>query len=221
MIINNTYFIDEIFLPNAKPSVTGDLTAIPANVMSFINTYASEALVKCFGFSLYRAFTNQLDNTKDNGLKDDADVKWDELLNGAEYTDSSGKAVYWPGIRVKNGETYNKSFLAEYVYFHYEKSNDEDRTGVGNVKQNAENASIVSKTPKVIAAWRRFVEQVQGSSCSPQFVSNGIGYGVDWYGSGKKFKSLYEFIEDKNRMDPATYPNFDPTRFVNMNQFGI
>ncbi len=229
MIIDNTYLINEIFIPHAKPSVTGDLTAVPGDMVSFIETYEAEALLKCLGYPLYKQFTDQLDSTQTDGLKTTADAKWDSLLNGTEYIDAvSGKTVYWPGIRRKTGEIYNKSFLAEYVYFHYEKSQDDDRTGVGNVHEKAKNAVVVSKTPKVVAAWRRFVEQVQGTCYEPLFITGGntnnftagytnIRFGIDWFGQMSKTKSLYTFLKDK----ATDYPDFEPTHFANQNQFGI
>lgn len=227
MIINNGYFIDEIFIPHAKPSITDDVTAIDASLTNFIDTYSREALIKCLGYALFKEFSAQLDPNAPNGLIGGAAAKWDELLNGKEYTDANGKLVYWKGIRQKTAGTYNKSFLADYTYYFYEKSEDDDRTGVGNVKQQAKNADVVSKTPKVIAAWRRFVKDVQGENRIPGVIvktykDNGYcGVGVDWYGQANQEVSLYQFINHSNTVDPLTYKDFTPFYFTNANQFGI
>jgi len=220
MILNNSYFVNEIFIPHAKPSVTDNVTAISADLLYFIQEYETECLFKSLGFSLYKEFLSNLDETKPSYIKDGADEKWNKLLNGTEYVDSSGKPCIWKGIRRKTGETYNKSFLADYVYYHYEKSADDDRVGVGNVKQNAENAEIVNKAPKVVAAWRRFFKLVQGGCYEHTFISNNFGEGVDWIGSGEE-KSLYDFIYDMNLLDNTNYQNFNPYMFTNINQFGI
>lgn len=226
MIIDNGYFIDEIFIPHAKPSITDDVVAISANMTSFIETYSREALIKCLGYALFKEFSSELDPNAPNGLKATADIKWNELLNGKEYTDPDGNLVYWKGIRHKTGNVYNKSFLADYTYFFYEKSEDDDRTGTGNVKQQTKNAVVVSKAPKVIAAWRRFVKDVQGEQVIPTFVHKNfcgqewIG-GVDWYGQGSHEVSLYKFINDSNKLVPDTYAKFFPFYFTNINQFGI
>lgn len=226
MIIDNSYFIDEIFIPHAKPGITDDVTSVGADMTSFIDNYSREALVKCLGYALFKEFSAQLDSSKPNGLKDLADAKWNNLLNGVEYTTPSGKLVEWRGIRYKTGDVYNKSFLADYVYFFYEKSADDDRTGVGNVQQNAKNATNVSKTPKVIAAWRRFYKNVQGESAKPRVIVKrydcfGIsGVGIDWYGQSE-FIDLYRFINDTNQTTPNTYADFHPFVFENLNQFGI
>lgn len=220
MIIDNTYFIDEIFIPHAKPSITDNVTAISSDLLSFIKTYERDCLIKCLGYKLFKEFYSQLDSTKTNGLKEGADAKWDKLLNGFEYVNQSGEETEWKGIRQKQGDVYNKSFIADYVYYFYEKSADDDRVGTGNVKQESKNSMVVSKTPKVIAAWRRFFESVQGRSYFPVVIERSFGVGIDWYGSNQE-KTLYDFIKDMNSFDESNYPGFKPHAFFNMNQLGI
>lgn len=220
MIIDNSYFIDEIFIPHAKPGITDDVTAVSQDIASFIDAYSRESLIKCLGFPLFKEFSEELDITKPNGLKDTALPKWDELLNGVEYTDASGNLTEWKGIRFKTGTVYNKSFIADYVYYFYEKNEDDDRVGIGNVKQAGKNATLVSKTPKVIAAWRRFFKAVQGGSEFPAIVTRSFGFGIDWFGQNEQ-TTLYKFIKDKNNEDPNTYKDFRPYSFTNANQFGI
>jgi len=226
MIIDNSYFIDEIFIPHAKPSVTDDITAVSADIASFINTYAKECLVKCLGYALFKEFSAELDSTKPNGLKTDADEKWNKLLNGTEYTDATGALAEWKGIRFKSKDVYNKSFLADYVYYFYEKSEDDDRVGLGNVKQVGKNSVSVSKTPKVNAAWRRFFNAVQGGQNFPSihtmsFPAIGVsGFGIDWMAQNNE-ASLYSFINNANLEAPDTYKDFKPYSFTNANQFGL
>lgn len=225
MIIDNTYFVDEIFLPHAKPSVTDDITAVSNDITSFINTYSEECLNKCLGFALFKEFSSQLDKEQTNGLKTTADDKWNKLLNGTEYTLSDGELVHWKGIRSKTGDTYNKSFLADYVYYFYEKNDDDDRVGIGNVKQVGKNAVSVSKTPKVISAWRRFFNAVQGGSVFPSIYTmqsnRGVcGLGIDWMQQNQEI-TLYKFITDTNETTPGTYDKFKPFAFTNANQFDL
>jgi hypothetical protein len=219
-IVNNTYFANEIFLPHAKPSISDDVTAIDADITAFIETYEEEVLVRCLGYALYKLFVAQLDSNQPNGLIVGAAAKWDELLNGTEFTDSEGELVKWKGIRYKTGSVYNKSFIADYIYYQYEKSVDDSRVGVGNVKEQAANAEMVSKAPKVVAAWRRFIKAVKGTENTPIFIDSVLGYGIDWKGKTNDV-TLYSFITKKNEDDPLTYPNYRPENFTNMNQFGI
>ena len=89
MIIDNTYFIDEIFIPHAKPSITDNVTAISSDISSFIKTYEKDCLIKCLGYKLYQELLSRLDNTKPTLIKDGSDEKWNKLVNGGEYTDSN------------------------------------------------------------------------------------------------------------------------------------
>lgn len=221
-IINNTYFVGKLFLPHATPSITDDVTEVASSILDFIDEYENECLVKCLGYKLAKEFTDQLDSNEANGLKSGVDVKWDHLLNGREYTDPSGELVKWPGVRFKSkpsGE-YNRSFLANYVYYYYESDQNEDRVGVGNVQQKAENASIRSKTPKVIKAWREFYKMVQDHNAEPRIIQKFGGVGIDWYGHSG-ISSLYRFINDSNVLAANTYEDFRPSIWYNKNQAGI
>jgi hypothetical protein len=226
MIIDNSYFVNEIFIPHAKPSITDNVIDISNDVISFINLYSQDCLVKCLGYGLFKAFEAELDPAEVNGLKSTANAKWDKLLNGTEYIGKHGKKVYWPGIREKIGDKYCLSFIADYVYYKYEEAFDSSRVGVGNVQELAENAEIVSKTPKVVFAWRRFFSKVVGDYNAPiiyegEAYSYKYGIGVDWYGKTQQLKSLYQFITDTNNDTPGTYPEFEPYMFVNKNQFNF
>lgn len=222
MIINNGYFKNEIYIPHAKPEITDDVTTVASDMLDFIEAYSRDCLVKCLGFALFKEFSGQLDPVEANGLKSGADQKWDDLLNGKEYTNTDGKLTEWRGLRYQNNPDglYDKSLIAEYVYFHYEKDQDDNRVGVGNVKENAKNATMVSKNPKVTAAWRRFFKQTQDNFMDPTFVVKPYGYGIDYYKHGGE-KTLYGFINDMNALNPETYKDFDPKIWSNKNQFGI
>ena len=220
LIIDNSYFINDIYIPHAKPSITDSVTGVGTEIVSFIDEYERECLIKTLGYQLFKEFETKLDRNSINGLVNNADVKWDYLLNGREYTKSNGDLAYWQGLRCKTNQAYNKSLLAQYVYFFYEKSDDDSRVGVGNVKEKAANADTVSKTPKVIAAWRKFCKSVQGSCSKPAVYIKHNGVGVDWYDSSGE-SSMYEFIAESNLVDETTYPNWKPTYFENANQFGI
>ena len=39
MIIDNTYFVNEIFIPHAKPSVTDSVTGVAEAMISYIDMY--------------------------------------------------------------------------------------------------------------------------------------------------------------------------------------
>ncbi len=222
-IINNTYFIGEIYLPHAKPSITDGITGVDANVLEFIAEYAEECLIKSLGDNLAPLLFAELDPTETNALKVGADVKWDDLVNGDVYPDPiTGKDVNWKGIRYKNISTgvYNRSFLANYVYFFFEQSDFITRSNTGNVLIESENSSRLDPNIKVVKAWRKFVNQVQGEIDNAAIIVKDYGYGIDWFSGGSNV-SMYKFINDINETTPDTYPDFNPKTWERINQFGI
>lgn len=228
MIINNTYFKNDIYVPKAKPSIVNDLTALSSDLVSFIEEKEIECLIGCLGLSLYTALRGQLDSTQSNLLLSTADQKWDDLLNGVDsYIDPSGKEVSWQGIRFKSKQhdpnaVYDKSFIAYYIYWYFEEDNDIMEYSGGFQKNDAKNADNVSPRPKVIKAWNNFVKLVQGSNSNVNLYLSNIGYGVDFYGGSANEKTtLYKFIKDSNTNAPGTYPGFKPKNWMFKNTFDI
>lgn len=223
MIIDNTYFIDEIYISHAKPSITDDVTQVENDIMNFINEYSRDCLVKSLGYSLFKEFSEQLDQAAPNGLKETADAKWDKLLNGGEFTDSQGVLRNWRGIRYKNVESgkYNRSLLANYVYWFYEQDQNTTRTDIGDVQEKAKNAKSKSRIPKVNNAWRKFIKEVQGTNIGPDIVCKEYGFGIDYFGQEGDEVSMYKFINETNNQAPDTYKDFRPKSWLQSNQMGI
>jgi hypothetical protein len=224
MITNNAYYKNELYIPNAKPSVTSDVTSVSAELDDFVEKYERQCLIKCLGLQLYLLFEAELDSSKATGLKDGSDAKWNDLLNGKTYTNPSGDLVQWRGVRFKTNSAstvYSNSFLANYVYYHYEQNYDVFRSGVGHVKPKGGNSEERSPAQKVIIAWREMVDMIQGKQFKKDIVVNRFGYGVDYYHENKEV-TLYKFIEDMNNLVADTYLSFKPGYFeVHKNQFGI
>jgi len=107
MIIDNTYFIDEIYLPNAKPGITNSIKSVDANLVRLINERTRECLIKCLGFALFSEFAAVLDNTSPDGLLPATAQKWDDLLNGVSYTDPAAIMLY--------GEELDKLLMVKFT----------------------------------------------------------------------------------------------------------
>tara|TARA_R110000787_G_scaffold38935_2_gene97764 strand:+ start:194 stop:871 length:678 start_codon:yes stop_codon:yes gene_type:complete len=225
MIINNTYFKNELYIPHAKPGLNDEITSVQSDVDSYIDKYSRECLLKSLGYQLFQEFTAELDPSEANGLKPTADAKWDELLNGTSYTDSNGVAKVWRGIRFKSslldGAEYDTSFLAGYVYFYFQKNGFDTTTNVGTVKESAVNAEFSSPAPKAVSAWNDFIELAQGKTNNPNvwIAWNGT-LAVDYYGDGFDI-FLYQFINDSNELIADRYEGFNPYCWKPMTQFGI
>ena len=220
MIIDNTYFKGEIYLPFSAPSVSDNVKKVEGDVKEFINDYAREVLLKSLGTTLFLEFEQQLDPSESNGLITSADVKWDNLLNGTSYTKPNGEDVIWRGIRYKSSASggYNRSFIANYVYFFYESDSFITRSSIGNQVQNGKNSETIVPNQKVVKSWNKFVKTVQGDSIKPSIVR---GVGIDYFNEGGYDVSLYEFINDSNTLVEDTYVGFNPKTWKELNQFGL
>jgi hypothetical protein len=220
MIIDNSYFKGEIYLPFSAPSVSDETKKVEGDVIEFINDYAREVLLKSLGTTLFIEFEAQLDSEEENGLIDGADSKWDDLLNGVAYTNPEGDDVIWRGIRFKSKSTgvYNRSFIANYVYFYYESDAFITRSSIGNQIQMGKNAETIIPNQKVVKSWNKFVELVQGCEVKPSIVR---GIGIDYFNAGGSDVSLYKFINDSNTLAEDTYEGFNPKTWGAINQFGI
>lgn len=224
MIIDNTYFTGEIYIPHAKPGITDSVVGIDNEVISFINEYAKECLFKSLGAQLYADLELNLDSGDATWVDPLSDAKWDELVNGKDYTDPISELdVKWKGIRYINelgGSTYDRSFLAYYTYFFYEKKSHITRSEIGHEQEKAHNARLVMPTDKVVNAWNKFVTLVQGEGNIKKYLASPFGLGVDYY-SGNSDVSLYKFINDSNTISEGTYANFKPKLWNRINQLGL
>jgi len=224
MIINNTFFKGEFYIPHAKPNVSDNVTEVSGNIIDFINDYSRECLFKSLGSLLFYEFKSVLDSNKQNGLKDGTDSKWNDLLNGKSYTDPiTSQNVVWRGIRWKSFDegNYDRSIITPYVYFHYESNDYITRGDSGHFINNPKNAEVVTPSFKVAKAWNKFVEFVQGSSETTKAFISKYGLGVDYFTEGGSNVSLYKFINDSNLIAEDTYSNFTPRTWSNINRFGI
>ena len=223
MIIDNTYFKGEIYIPHAKPSISDSVTGVDDQLLLFISEYAEDCLLKCLGPQLLEDLKLNLDSGEASWVDPLADAKWDDLVNGKSYTDpSTGLTVKWKGIRwtadFDATNTY-KSFLANYVYFFYEKKSHETRSDNGIVQEESKNAEVVSPINKVVDSWNKFVNDVQGEFGNEKVILKPAhGVGVDYFSGGSKV-SLYKFIDDMNAISENTYANFTPKNWGRMNKF--
>ena len=143
-LIDVSYFVGEISLPGQV--LTGSL----ADIDPFIVKYEREALIDLLGYTLYKELKAEIDAASYT-------TKWNRLVNGHEYEiDYLGDTylVKWNGL--VNSELI--SLLAYYIYFKYIQFHVTHTSGFGELIQNAENASKVSPSQKMVNAWNRFIE---------------------------------------------------------------
>lgn len=225
MITKNTYYRGDIFIPQAKPSITEEAINPDDDFAFMASKYEEDCLIKCLGPILYRELIANMDLAEDTYIVDGADVKWGLLMNGHNYVrENEEKTNYWRGIRFKSplsSADYNSSFLAYYVYWFYQRKQYITTLSIGTGKDEGENVVMTAPTMKVTAAWNKFVELVQGKNTYPTYYNITGMWGVDYY-SGSDDVSLYQFIRDmKDLNGDDYYADFEPTSFTTQNEFGL
>lgn len=102
--IDASYFVGDLNIPN-----TGD-APVAQRLTWFIEKYEPEFLQKLMGYPLYKAFLAGI-NVISPAVPD---MKWLNILYGAEYTDFRGYLQKWKGLIVTDNPIYNLS--GGYVY---------------------------------------------------------------------------------------------------------
>lgn len=206
-ITTREYYTGLISIGNANAKEDRALLGNSDVLGELIAKYEREVLVKLLGWSLYKLFLDNLELDA-NGVyevKENADSKWGELLNGKEYT-VNGVPVVWRGLRfedVKPGGVVRQSLLAYYIYCQYIDNEELQHSGVGLVITKGKNAVRVSGRGKYATAWNEFIKL----ACS---------YGVN-YGE----RSLYQFLMDSNQEAHEHYPDWNRFDFELKNRWGL
>lgn len=216
-IIDSTYFEQgNLYIPNNK-DLAAEPTGSPSAVTdldSFITKYERRLLINALGVTLYDLLQTAL---ADLGA---ADQKWQDLVNGKNYTNPDGNVRRWNGLKGFD----KQSVIAFYVFTEYLRNDNETYTTTGVVKSEAANASIVDATPKFIKAYNEFLKAYQGSGIisEPVVLVNGFGsVGYDWFGNDDVEVSLFRYLTDSNELVANTYPDFEFRFYGHLTSAGI
>lgn len=85
MLIDRTYFVGELNIPNASSAAVGSLVDL------FIEKYEEQFLNDALGYSLHKALKAGLQEVP-------VAQKWTDLIEGVEYTDTNSKTKFWKGL---------------------------------------------------------------------------------------------------------------------------
>lgn len=183
MFTDHTYYQQgEFYIPNVK-----DISAAPVDSPStksalefLIDKYEREHLLDVLGVEMY----DQLKSANED--LENADQKWQDLVNGCNYT-LDGKHYRWDGLI-----GYEKnSLLAAYVFCKYLKNDYGTYTTTGIVINKPKNAVIVDPKRKYLTAWGIFINLHQ-NDCDNNNV-----------------RSLWQFLNDSNTLDATSFPNIE------------
>lgn len=163
-LISISFFVGDLNIPNT------DTTSIEERVNYFINKYESALLKDVLGYDLWKAFTEGLEEVS-------VDQKWIDLRDGKEYVSLNGRNKKWRGLVetvvapveedleadpvVQAVAGQYQSFIANYIYYWYQRFNLSQSTGIGEVKTNAENATNADASHKMVTAWNEMVDWIK------------------------------------------------------------
>lgn len=207
-IINTTYFIKSLSVPNTEEP-TSDASI---ELETSIDRYVSQFLKLTLGNVL---FTDLKANTTDGVLNPSAPIKWVNLVNGCDYT-LDGKTYTWQGLKYTEG-LFKVSLLANFVYVNHYQSIINSQ--LGQVIIEPKNGVNADYTTHLVDVWNEFVEMYQGSSCNEpqQYYRNGVLF-TDYFGNRESgFVSYLQFLLD-NETD---YPDVPAQSLEFKNSFGL
>lgn len=190
-IINTSYFIQDIAIPNMDRNPNGFNTAI--------DRYEKEVLISLLGYRLYTSFIAGINEKT-------PDQKWLDLRDGKDFSfELSSRTVYtrWNGF--KNVDKI--SLIAYYVYYKYRYNLLTQVAGIGDVIGKSENSDKVSDIPKLVEAWNTMIDLY-----GPTKNFNG-----EEYLTYNDYPSAYNFLNAHRE----TYENweFHPLKYIN--RFGL
>lgn len=211
-LINGTFFIRELYVPNVNESNTDSGTKLEYFIDDKVPFLLSK---KALGSVLF----NQLNSNVTNGvLSNTAPQKWKDLVNGKTYT-KDGKSYVWEGLLQTKG-TFPKSLLAYYTYYYWLMDNVSLVSGVGELRGESKNTVNVNSTQRLTTIWNEFVKMYQGeNTCynGVKYVYNGVPI-ADYYNQNSgNYVSLLQFLKD-NETD---YPDATLEMFEFKNQLGL
>ncbi len=140
MLIDNTYFTGQLFLPGR-----GDVVE-SSKITQAINQREPEYLELVLGGPLYTAFMAGL-------LEDPIQQKWVDLRDGANYN-YKGVNHRWEGFV----NTVKRSPIANYVYYWYTRQGASYSTGTGEVLPRTENGTRTGGNDKGSNAWNTMIK---------------------------------------------------------------
>lgn len=128
-IIDNTYFTKtELKLPIDNIN----------DIQDYIDEHEPCILKQILGYNLYKDFIDGL------AVLPTPDIKWTNLRDGGEYTDTNGDLQEYEGIQ---------TIIADYVFFKIVSNIQNYTTDSGVKKGITENAEIANPKYKQVAAW--------------------------------------------------------------------
>ncbi len=140
-IIDNTYFVKDIVLPN-----TDQTKAEGQYYISQTAIHEDQYIKDILGYEMGKDFLSAIASNPTTGV-------YYDLWKGAEYTDENGLLNKWPGF----ANSDKRSPIAYYVFTRILTQIQTQTSGVGVISLAPENASKTAMSRKYLSAWNEMV----------------------------------------------------------------
>lgn len=219
MLIDTSFFVGELSLPQVGAGSSSKI-----NNNDEFDLFRDEYEVDIIDSGLGKLLSNELFrniNSTTGKLRADADVKWDKLINGDEYT-IRGTKYFWRGLVERRG-SISRSLIAYYVYYRYMTDNIIHKSTLGMVRGQAENSVAASTIPTLTRAWRKLYEWYGDCNYDSDFnfgshyKHRGVFVSDYFREDNSKNVSMYQYLKDHK----DSFPDWYFTPIENKNQFQI
>lgn len=144
-LIDNTYFVREIALPEGKYKA----------IQVFITRYEPKVIYDLFGYELGKLIIVYDSGTSPQRIKDIVEGKEYTISETNRYKPGGGdSAIKWNGLI--NEEKV--SLLAYWIFYWWCRENESFATNVGGAKSKLENAVNIGFNEKTTFAWREMIQ---------------------------------------------------------------
>jgi len=201
MIIDKTYFVDDLNIPNLDFSENSDLISNNNALDNIISRSSFKYLSDVFGYKVAKEILNVF---KTNGqIKSGTDQKYIDLIEGKDDED-------WQGLRYEvSGVKYSQ--IANYVYCQYLAQYENRLTDFGVTNDNAEQGRSISSWVKFNASWKVMLSMRQ--ICDYHLYEN---YHFDYNFKPRDAKSLYEYLRDSADWDVDKFVHYEETNSLGL-----
>lgn len=150
--ISQSYFVGELFVPNitSKSGSVSELTEF----QTFIGLKEVDYLESFFGYEMAKIIIDAYDaSVAVSPVALPSRIA--DIITGAEFTNIWGDLDKWKGLTRAD----LTSPIADYVYYYWNKKNASQTTGAGEIINQVENSTVISKGEKVEYVWNKGVKQ--------------------------------------------------------------
>lgn len=220
-LINPTYFIKELTIPNANQT---QIVGSADNFNQWIDKEARLVLQRALGYDRFSELDALIDGNGD--LPSSSPQKWRNLVYGETYSYQS-RDLHWKGLVFTEG-SFKGSLLAHYVYAKWLEFQLSKQSGFGESRGVSVNSVNQNSTHRYVYIWNSFLEMYQGDIYINGFdlyreqlprisYKRNIRF-VDYAGNNySTYVSLLEYLTHKEDV----FPDTDRYIYEYLNTMGI